>query len=67
MFMSAPLGHLSHLRDFEGNFGVVPMPKLDEAQESYQSMIATWGTLMTTIPSSAKDPERTGIILDALK
>ena len=29
-------------------------------------MMATWGTLMTTIPASASDPERSGVILDAL-
>ena len=66
MFMSETLGHIAGLRDFEGNFGVLPLPKLDEAQEGYHSMIATWGTLMTTIPASASDPVRTGVILDAL-
>ncbi|MCI8386861.1 MAG: hypothetical protein HFE63_00140 [Clostridiales bacterium] len=65
-FAAETLGHLSSMRDFDGNFGVVPMPKFDEEQENYQSMIASWGTLMTTIPASASDPERTGIILDAL-
>ena len=66
MFMSETLGHIAGLRDYEGNFGVLPMPKLDDKQEEYLSMIATWGTLMTTIPASASDPVRTGIILDAL-
>ena len=66
MFLSATLGHISGLRDFEGSFGVLPLPKYDEAQDGYHSMIATWGTLMTTIPASSSDPERTGTILDAL-
>ena len=66
MFMSETLGHIAGLRDYEGNFGVLPIPKLDEDQDGYHSMIATWGTLMTTIPASSNDPERTGVILDAL-
>lgn len=66
MFMSETLGHIAGLRDFDGNFGVLPLPKYDENQESYHSMMATWGTLMTTIPASASDPERSGVILDAL-
>ena len=66
MFMSETLGHIAGLRDFDGNFGVLPLPKYDEKQESYHSMMASWGTLMTTIPASASDPERSGVILDAL-
>ncbi len=66
MFLSETLGHIAGLRDFDGNFGVLPMPKYDENQDGYHSMVASWGTLMTTIPASASDPERTGVILDAL-
>ena len=66
MVMSETLGHIAGLRDYEGNFGVLPLPKLDEDQDGYHSMIATWGTLLTTIPASSMDPERTGVILDAL-
>lgn len=66
MFFAETLGHISNLRDFNGDFGVLPIPKLDESQDGYHSMMATWGTLMTTIPASASDPERTGVILDAL-
>ena len=66
MFMSETLGHIAGLRDWDGDFGVLPLPKLDESQDSYHSMVATWGTLMTTIPASVKDTERSGVILDAL-
>lgn len=66
MFLCETLGHIAGLRDFDGNFGVLPMPKYDEKQDGYHSMVASWGTLMTTIPMSASDPERTGVILDAL-
>lgn len=49
--------------DFE--FGVVPIPKYNSAQENYYSNML-WNTLLMTIPISAPDPERSGIIMDAL-
>jgi hypothetical protein len=66
LFLSETLGHINNLRDFEMEFGVLPAPKYDEKQESYQSMIATWGTLLITIPVTNPELERTGTILDLL-
>ena len=67
LFMtSETLGYLSTLRQMEGSFGVLPIPKFDEAQTDYHSIVASFGTTMTTVPATASDPERTGIILDAL-
>lgn len=66
LFNAETLGHIYKLRSFEDNFGVLPMPKYDEAQESYISMMATWGVLLTTVPKTNTDPVRTGTILDYL-
>ncbi|MFA6948685.1 MAG: hypothetical protein WCQ72_06870 [Eubacteriales bacterium] len=66
LFVSETLGHIKDLRDFESEFGVLPMPKYEETQDAYYSMIATWGTLLTTIPVTNGDTERTGVILDVL-
>lgn len=66
MMCSETLGYLSTLREMDGSFGVLPIPKFDEGQSDYHSIIASWGTTMTTIPATSSDPERTGIILDAL-
>ncbi|MBQ2706797.1 MAG: extracellular solute-binding protein [Clostridia bacterium] len=66
MFMAETLGHIASLRDNKSNFGVIPVPKLDEAQKEYHSLMASWGTLMTTIPQSCENPERAGMVLDAL-
>ena len=66
LFLSETLGHINNLRDFEMEFGVLPAPKYDENQESYQSMIATGGTLLMTIPVTNNDLDRTGTILDLL-
>ncbi len=50
-------------RDLTFDFGYLPYPKYDEAQENY--VINAAGGLMA-IPSSALDIERTGIIIEAL-
>ena len=67
LFMtSETLGYLSTLRHMDDSFGVLPIPKFDETQSEYHSIVASFGTTMTTVPATASDPERTGIILDAL-
>ena len=66
LFVAETLGHIKDLRDFESDFGVLPLPKYEESQSDYCSMMATWGTLLTTIPITSSDPERTGTILDAM-
>lgn len=66
LFVAETLGHIKDLRDFDSEFGVLPIPKYEETQDDYCSMIATWGTLLTTIPVTNANLERTGVILDAL-
>lgn len=66
MFMSETLGHISNLRDLEDEFGVVPAPKFDEEQQGYNSMIATWGTLLTVIPVTAAEQNRCATVLDLM-
>ena len=53
------------MRDFEVSFGLIPMPKYDEAQKSYYSYVADSVNLLG-IPATTEDPARTGKILDAL-
>jgi hypothetical protein len=59
------VGSAKDLRDMEEDFGVVPMPKLDEAQDTYYSYAGP--SMMTmAVPVTATDPERTGVILENL-
>jgi len=51
------------LRDLEFDFGYLPYPKYDEQQTDY--VIISAGGLMA-IPNSLTDPQRTGIIVEAL-
>lgn len=54
---------LTKLRDLEFDFGVVPMPKYDEAQENYASYMC--GGLVC-IPITISDPDCVGAVTEAL-
>jgi len=47
-------------------FGILPIPKYDEAQEQYLAPVTTYGTDCISIPKIASDLERTAIIIEAL-
>jgi hypothetical protein len=51
-------------REMGSDFGILPMPKLDEAQEKYCSYMC--GSTCITIPKTNPDQDRTGLILEAL-
>ncbi len=53
------------LRNMEDDYGLIPIPKFDEQQEHYISCVNASGCLVM-MPSSAKDPDRTGTIMEAL-
>ena len=50
--------------DMEADYGIVPLPKYDEAQESYKSYLG-YTIPILYIPANAADPERTGTIMEA--
>ncbi len=48
-------------RDYEIDFGILPMPKYDEAQESYQCLV--W-TKLCCVPTTVQRPELVGACLE---
>jgi hypothetical protein len=66
LFLGTMLGPIGGLRDMEYEFGVIPMPKLDEEQEHYGEYISNGWCTAFGIPMTNQDPERTGIIMDAI-
>lgn len=52
--------------DYEGNFGVLPVPKYDTAQDEYYSRVSTVYASSVAIPFNVEDPEMSAIITDAL-
>ncbi|MCL2814819.1 MAG: hypothetical protein FWD23_09490, partial [Oscillospiraceae bacterium] len=62
--LTAKMVRIPYLRSMEADFGVVPFPKADENQSRYYA--ASNGAWPKIIPNTAPNPERTGIILEAL-
>ena len=51
--------------DMTADYGIVPMPKFDESQESYISPVALWGYFLT-VPITHTDLDTSSKILDAM-
>lgn len=64
MFMDVSLYHLEQLRDMEADFGVIPYPKYDEAQDEYYSRVSYYWA--TVVPMTNSHLDMTGAILEAL-
>ena len=56
---------LRSFRDMETDFGIIPYPKYDEAQENYYTHLNAHGPIMT-VPMTISDPEFAGMIIEAL-
>ena len=52
------------LRDMEDEFGILPLPKLDENQKEYYTSYQSWNARAYAVPVTVTDPERTGIVLE---
>ena len=56
---------LYHLRDTENEWGILPFPKWDEAQERYYSAIDA-GASVLTVPTTAQNTEMIGAVVEVL-
>lgn len=66
LFFWTRLDEVTTLRSMEADFGILPTPKYDEAQEDYISFVSQHITALMTVPATISDPDRTGVILEAL-
>ena len=64
LFMDMTFYYIESLREMKADFGIIPYPKYDEAQEEYYSRIE--GCELSCLPVTVSDTERTSIILEAL-
>ena len=64
LFMDTTFFAINRLSNATANFGIVPYPKYDENQSQYYSRIEYYNANM--IPVTVQDPERAGLILEAL-
>ncbi len=66
LFTCVGLNRVTMFREMETDFGILPLPKYDEEQEQYHDLVSLWSANMISVPKSLSDPERTGIIIEAL-
>jgi hypothetical protein len=65
LFFPEVLATFWGLRDMDDDYGMIPIPKFDEAQERHYSWMGI-AAPSVMIPRSNINPERTGVILDAM-
>ena len=65
LFSWVHMRDIENLREVESDFGVLPNPKFDEAQETYCNENDPYGTGFFSVPITCASPERTGIIIEA--
>lgn len=58
--------NLQKLRSLETDFGILPYPKLDKAQEEYYTRIGGCELFFAAKSASKEDLERTSVILEAM-
>lgn len=66
LFRAVALNSILALGEYDCNFGVLPTPKFDEAQENYYCRVSTIYASCVAIPVNAKDIEKSAIVIDAM-
>ena len=67
LFMSSHAqSDIDSFRDVQFDFGILPYPKYDTAQKEYYSFISTILTPGVSIPVTNAEPEKAGLILEAM-
>lgn len=65
LFRSSALGDILEYREMKMDYGILPIPKPDEAQDGYYCLVSCWDDPMV-IPITVSDPEITGTIIEGL-
>ena len=66
LFFDTSMARVVFYRDMDADFGIVPPPKRDSAQQGYISSVSVSSCNSLTVPITVSNFERTGIITDAL-
>lgn len=65
LFMITSMFRSINFREMSSDFGILPLPKLNEAQEQYYTW-STYNINVISVPYTCTDPERTSAIMEAL-
>lgn len=66
LFATSLVGSMPSYREMESDFGILPYPKLNVAQENYYTTIAPYNSQFICVPYYVNDIEMTGFITEAL-
>jgi len=66
VFQWARVRAVEKFRGMDADFGIIPMPKFDENQENYRSLVNPFTGALLGVPKSAENLERISVILEAL-
>ena len=67
LFLDAKLSTAEELREMDNEFGIIPVPKLDESQADYKSFV-NGAASMICVPATVKEADReyVSIIIEAM-
>ena len=65
IFVAKKLNYTEKLREMKNEYGILPMPMFDEAQEHYYSL-ANDNYSQIAVPATVKDPEAVGAFLELM-
>ena len=66
LFRAMAIIDIPEIGKMEANYGVIPVPKFNQQQENYHSLVSTILATSCAIPVSAEDPEMSSIIMQAM-
>ena len=66
LYYMQTLTAVSTFRDDDLDFGIIPYPKLNEEQETYNSLVSVYHAHFVMVPTFMEDEDRTGAIVEAL-
>ncbi|MCL1858648.1 MAG: extracellular solute-binding protein [Oscillospiraceae bacterium] len=66
LFYHAGMNRVTLLRTMETDFGILPPPKFEESQTNYYVAVDAWCTSAVSVPITAEDKDRSGLILETL-
>ena len=66
LFIGQTAAILHMYRDMDHEYGVIPLPKFDLAQENYYSYSQPWDSAALSVPITNENTERTGMIVEAM-
>jgi len=66
LFSISPMNRVTLFRPMEIDFGVLPVPKFDEAQDRYYCTVSPYTANFIAFPATMTEAERNGMIVEAL-